>query len=116
VGVLVLAVAAHLWRRRRPAGATTGPGRGPAGRAVRRLDRTLIPVGGVVPPSATVRDIGRQAAAFWPRTAAPVADLVGRAEDELYGPGGRRADPAAVRRLWKAIRRGMRGRESFGGA
>ncbi|HSL18248.1 MAG TPA: transglutaminaseTgpA domain-containing protein [Methylomirabilota bacterium] len=115
-GVLVLAAGAGLWRRRRPAGATTGPGRGPAGRAVRRLARTLVPVGGVVPPSATVRDIGRQAAAFWPRTAAPVAELVSRAEDELYGPDGGRADTAAVRRLWKAIRRGMRGRERFGGA
>jgi len=110
-GLLMLAAGRIWWRRRRVPGPTDGS-RGPAVRAVRRLARSLIPVGGIVPPSATVRDIGRQAAAFWPGAAGPVAELVVRAEDELYGPRPTRAsDPASVRRLWKAIRRGMTQRE-----
>jgi len=41
-----------------------------------------------------------------------VGELIVRAEDELYGVGGDRdADPAEIRRLWKAIRRGMKQRE-----
>lgn len=95
------------WRTR------SGRSRGPAGRAIGRLARALVPVGGVVPPWATVRSIGRQAAMFWPRSAAAVNELVERAEDELYGgvvPGGR--DAAEIRTLWKRIRRGMKPRES----
>jgi hypothetical protein len=69
-------------------------------------------VGGVVPPSSTVRSIGRQAVAFWPQSAPAVEELVTRAEDELYGfEGCRNTDPAEVRELWKRIRQGMKHRE-----
>ena len=79
---------------------------------VTRLARALIPVGGVVPPWATVRAIGRQAGSFWPQSARAVDELVARAERELYGvDGDRDVDPAEIRKLWKAIRRGMRSRE-----
>ncbi len=101
----------RLWRWGSP---TT---RGPASRAVGRLARALIPVGGVVPPWATVRTIGRQAAVFWPQSSPAVAELVEYAEVELYDVGGDRdADPAEIRQLWKTIRRGMKERElSVGG-
>jgi transglutaminase-like putative cysteine protease len=103
----------RLWRRgwRRWRAGPTGA-RGPASRAVDRLARALIPVGGVVPPWATVRAIGRQAARFWPQSAPAVGELVERAEDELYGEGGDRVvDPVEIHRLWKTIRRGMKQRE-----
>jgi transglutaminase-like putative cysteine protease len=86
--------------------------RGPASRAVGRLARVLVPVGGVVPPWATVRAIGRQAASFWPASAEAVDELVERAEGELYAAGNRDGgDPAEIRRLWKRIRAGMKDRE-----
>jgi len=113
--VSILAVGFVGWTaigRRLPRRRGTGTARGPASRAVGRLARALIPVGGVVPPWATVRSIGRQAVSFWPGSASAVDELVERAEVELYGPSaGRRADPAEIRRLWKTIRRGMKGRE-----
>jgi hypothetical protein len=87
-------------------------GRGPASRAVARLARALVPVGGDVSPSATVRSIGRQATAFWPQAAPAVVELVTRAEDELYGADNRdRSDPKEIRQLWRQIRRGMTGRQ-----
>jgi transglutaminase-like putative cysteine protease len=109
----ILVVLWRLWRRGlRPWRAGSGRTRGPASRAVNRLARALIPVGGVVPPWATVRSIGRQAESFWPQSAPDVGELVERAEDELYGEGGDRdVDPAEVRRLWKTIRSGMKHRE-----
>jgi transglutaminase-like putative cysteine protease len=95
------------WERRvRPWRAGRRRDRGPASRAVARLARALVPVGGIVPPSATVRSIGRQAAAHWPASALAVGKLVDRAEDELYGAGGG-SDPIEIRRLWRAIRRSM---------
>ncbi len=111
--VTVVVLLWRLWRRgRSPWGAGSGRIRGPASRTVNRLARALIPVGGVVPPWATVRTIGRQAEAFWPQSAAAVGELVERAEDELYGVAGDRdVDPAEIRRLWKSIRRGMKQRE-----
>jgi transglutaminase-like putative cysteine protease len=111
--ILLILVAGRIWwRRSRPDGAAVRSGHTPAVRAIRRLARSLVPMSGVVPPSATVRDIGRQASALWPRVAGPVAELVGQAEDELYGPNGEgRADPAAARRLWRTIRRGIRTQE-----
>jgi hypothetical protein len=79
---------------------------------VSRLARALIPIGGVVPPSSTVRSIGDQAAAFWPQASAAVAELVAVAEDELYAAdGSRSSDPVEVRRLWRDIRSGMKVRE-----
>jgi len=111
----LLAVAFLGWtaaRRFRPWRRGARITRGPASRAVGRLARALIPVGGVVPPWATVRSIGRQATWFWPESKSAVDELVERAEIELYGVvGDRQADPTEVRRLWKAIRRGMKGRE-----
>jgi transglutaminase-like putative cysteine protease len=103
----------RFWSRRaRPWRMGPRSARGPASRALARLARALIPVGGVVPPWATVRGIGRQAAAFWPQSAAAVDELVERAEIELYGIGGdRNDDPAELRRLWKTIRSGMKNRE-----
>lgn len=113
LGVAALVLAWRLWRRGvRPGWAGSGRARGPASRAVNRLARALIPVGGVVPPWATVRNIGRQAEAFWPQSAPAVGELVDRAEAELYGGGGDRdVDPAEIRRLWKTIRSGMKHRE-----
>ena len=116
VGLLAVTLSVVVWRlwRRglRPWRAASRRARGPASRAVNRLARALIPVGGVVPPWATVRAIGRQAESFWPQSAPAVGELVERAEDELYGEGGHRdVDPAEVRRLWKTIRRGMKQRE-----
>jgi len=111
--VTVVVLLWRLWRRgRRPWRAGSGRSRGPASRKVNRLARALIPVGGVVPPWATVRTIGRQAEAFWPQSGPAVGELILCAEDELYGVGGDRdADPAEIRRLWKIIRRGMKQRE-----
>jgi len=111
--VTVVALLWRLWRGGwRPWRGGSGRTRGPASRRVNRLARALIPVGGVVPPWATVRTIGRQAEAFWPQSAAAVAELVERAEDELYGADGDRdVDPAEIRRLWKSIRSGMKQRE-----
>jgi len=116
--VVVMAVAAVVllwrflrqWLRPWPKGSRRP--HGPASRAVGRLARALIPVGGVVPPWATVRTIGRQAESFWPQSAPAVDELITRAEDELYGiDGDRDADPAEIRRLWKRIRSGMKNRE-----
>jgi len=111
--VILLVVLSRLWRRGlRPWRVGSGRTRGPASRAVNRLARALVPVGGVVPPWATVRVIGRQAESFWPQSASAVGELVDRAEDELYGDGGDRdVDPAEIRRLWKTIRSGMKHRE-----
>jgi hypothetical protein len=116
VGLTVLTLLALLWRLWRRGGRPwhAGPvgGRGPASRAVHRLARALISVGGVAPPWATVRAIGRQAERFWPQSATAVGELVARAEHELYGvDGGRDIDSAEIRRLWKTIRRGMKQRE-----
>jgi len=109
--VVVLLVARWWWTRRvRPWRTGLRRDRGPASRAVGRLARALVPVGGVVPPSATVRRIGDQAAAFWPGSAADVGELVDRAEAELYG-GSAADEPAEIRRLWKRIRAGMKHRE-----
>jgi len=117
-GVAVMAVAAvvllwRLWRwRLRSWRMGSRRTHGPASRAVGRLARALIPVGGVAPPWATVRAIGRQAASFWPQSASAVDELVECAEDELYGiDGDRNGDPAEIRRLWKRIRSGMKNRE-----
>lgn len=107
---LVVAVALVWWRavrrlsRRRSAA-------GPASAAMSRLARALIPIGGVVPPWATVRSIGRQAARFWPQVAVDVDELVALAELELYGIGGQRADGAEITRLWRRIRAGIKNRE-----
>jgi transglutaminase-like putative cysteine protease len=111
--VTVLVLLWRLWRRGlRPWRQGSARSRGPASRAVNRLARALIPVGGVVPPWATVRSIGRQAGSFWPQSAPAVGELVERAEDELYGVNGDRdVDSAEIRRLWKTIRRGMKQRE-----
>jgi transglutaminase-like putative cysteine protease len=95
------------WRRRVRWGLAPRRTRGPASRTVGRLARALVPVGGVVPPRATVRSIGDQAAAFWPHSAEAVGELVDRAELELYA-GAPHSDPAEVRRLWQKIRRGMK--------
>jgi len=113
MAAMAVVVLWRLWRRGRgPWRAESLRNRGPASRTVTRLARALIPVGGVVPPWATVRTIGRQAESFWPQSAAAVGDLVTCAEDELYGiDGDRDADPAEIRRLWKTIRRGMKNRE-----
>jgi hypothetical protein len=117
-GVAVMAAAAvvllwRLWRwRLRSWRMGSRRTHGPASRAVGRLARALIPVGGVAPPWATVRAIGRQAASFWPQSASAVDELVEHAEDELYGiDGDRNGDPAEIRRLWKRIRSGMKNRE-----
>jgi hypothetical protein len=118
-GLMAAVVAATLglfwWRRRvRPWRSTSRKARGPASRAMVRLARALLPVGGVVPPSATVRVIGNQASDFWPQSQAPIGELVQRAEDELYGEdNGRNDDAAEVRLLWKRIRGGMKHREGF---
>jgi len=111
--VTAVVLLSRLWsRRRRPWRGESLRNRGPASRTVTRLARALIPVGGVVPPWATVRAIGRQAGSFWPQSARAVDELVARAERELYGvDGDRDVDPAEIRKLWKAIRRGMRSRE-----
>jgi len=111
--VMLLVVLSRLWRRGlRPWRVGSGRTRGPASRAVNRLARALIPVGGVAPPWATVRAIGRQAESFWPQSAPAVGELVERAEDELYGVNSDRdVDSAEIRRLWKTIRRGMKNRE-----
>jgi len=85
--------------------------RGPASRAVGRLAKELVPVGGVVPPWATVQAIGRQASSFWPASAEAVDELVEHAEGELYGAAGRPSDPAEIRQLWKRVRAGMKSRE-----
>ena len=117
-GVLVMVVVVvallRLWwlRRIRPWRVGSRRAHGPASRAVNRLARALIPVGGIVPPWSTVRSIGRQAVAFWPQSAPAVEELVGRAEDELYGLDGRqKPDSAEIRELWKRLRSGMKHRE-----
>ncbi|MEE4272988.1 MAG: transglutaminaseTgpA domain-containing protein [Thermoanaerobaculales bacterium] len=111
VGLAAVMLVVLWWARRvRPWRAGRRRGSGPASRAVGRLARSLVPVGGVVPPSATVRRIGGQAAVFWPASAAAVAELVDRAEAELYGAGGD-DDPAEIRLLWQRIRAGMKHRE-----
>ena len=112
--LIVAGFVLRLWwvRRVRPWRVGSRRTRGPASRAVSRLARALVPVGGVVPPWSTVRSIGRQAAAFWPQSAPAVEELVTRAEDELYGlEGYRNADPTEVRQLWTRIREGMKNRE-----
>jgi len=104
----------RLWwvRRVRPWRVGSRRTHGPASRAVSRLARALVPVGGIVPPWSTVRSIGRQAVAFWPQSAPAVEELVGRAEDELYGLDGHlTSDPREIRELWKTIRSGMKNRE-----
>ena len=101
----------RLWRRGRWRAGSPGS-RGPASRAVGRLARALIPVGGLAPPWATVRAIGRQAASFWPQSGADIDELVDRAEGELYGlEGDEVGDAAEIRKLWKRIRSGMKNRE-----
>jgi hypothetical protein len=114
--LIALAIAALLWTmgRRRLGRGRVGPigAGGPASRAMGRLARALIPVGGVAPPWATVRAIGRQAGGFWPRSAAAIDELVERAEDELYGENREHnGDPTEVRKLWRRVRRGMKNRE-----
>ena len=111
--VTMLVVSWRLWRRgMRPWRSRSTAPRGPASRAVNRLARALIPVGGVVPPWATVRSIGRQAESFWPQSGPDIHRLVEHAEDELYGEGGDQDfDPAEIHRLWKTIRSGMKHRE-----
>ncbi len=113
IGVVAVVLLWRLWRRGRGRWRPGSFGdRGPASRAVARLARALIPVGGVAPPWATVRAIGRQAASFWPQSAPALDELVKRAEGELYGfDGDRSADPAEIRKLWKRIRQGMKNRE-----
>jgi transglutaminase-like putative cysteine protease len=112
VAVLLLVVWRWWQRRVRPWRTMPRRNRGPAGRLVVRLARALIPVGGVVPPSATVRTIGEQAASFWPQSASPIRELVRHAEAELYGEAVvQMADPAEARRLWKRIRVGMKENE-----
>jgi hypothetical protein len=107
-----LAAVILTWRRGGIRFAGRRAAAGPASRAVGRLAKALVPVGGVVPPWATVRSIGRQAASFWPQTRPAVEELVRRAEDELYGRAGERgADPAEVQRLWGSIRSGMKHHE-----
>ncbi len=109
--VIAVLLITRLWwvRRVRPWRAGSRRARGPASRTVGRLGRALIPVGGVVPPWATVRAIGRQASSFWPASAPAVDELVERAESELYGGAGH--DPAEIRQLWKRVRAGMKNRE-----
>lgn len=114
VTVIVVVTLLRLWwlRRIRPWRVGSRRTHGPASRAVNRLARALIPVGGIVPPWSTVRSIGRQAVAFWPQSAPAVEELVGRAEDELYGlDGHQESDPAEIRAMWKRIRSGMKHRE-----
>jgi len=114
VALIAVAVPGWLWWRRwiRPWRSTSKPSRGPASRAVIRLARALIPVGGIVPPSATVRSIGSQAVDFWPQAQVQIGELVRRAEDELYGDHGpTTGDAAEVKRLWKSIRSRMKNRE-----
>jgi hypothetical protein len=112
--IVAFSVLLRLWWKRRflPWRPQKRSAVGPASRAMRRLARALIPVGGVVPPWATVRSIGGQAASFWPQSAAAVDELVERAEDELYGiDGEHNRDAAEIARLWKRIRAGMKSRE-----
>lgn len=114
VTVIVVVALLRLWwlKRIRPWRVGSKWTHGPASRAVNRLARALIPVGGIVPPWSTVRSIGRQAVAFWPQSAQAVEELVGRAEDELYGlDGHQESDPAEIRAMWKRIRSGMKHRE-----
>jgi len=113
MAVVAMVLLWRLWRRGlRLRFLGSGRSHGPASRAVGRLARALIPVGGVAPPWATVRAIGRQAASFWPQSAAAVDELIERAEDELYSvDGDRDFDVAGVRKLWKRIRSGMKNRE-----
>jgi hypothetical protein len=113
LGVAAVALLWRLWRRGfRPWRGGSSRARGPASRAVHRLARALIPVGGVVPPWATVRTIGRQAVSFWPQSGREIDELVERAENELYGAGEEAGnDVAEIRQLWKTIRRGMKHRE-----
>jgi len=114
VALIVAGSVLRLWwvRRVRPWRVGSRRTHGPASRAVNRLARALIPVGGIVPPWSTVRSIGEQAVSFWPQSAPAVEVLVNKAEDELYGlDGHRNVDPTEVRVLWKRIREEMKHRE-----
>jgi hypothetical protein len=78
--------------------------RPPAARAVELLKRRLEKAGEPVPTGATVRWIGTAAGSRWPGAANDVAELVWRAERELYS--GRVADRRAeIRQLWRSVRR-----------
>jgi predicted ABC-type ATPase len=79
----------------------------PAARAVDRLRRRLERGGHAVPAAATVRWIGRVAAARWPSAAGEVAELVDLAEQELYARSPT-SDRVAVRELWGRARQRMR--------
>jgi transglutaminase-like putative cysteine protease len=79
----------------------------PAAHAVDRLRRRLERGGEAVPTAATVRWIGRAAAARWPHAAGEVAELVDLAELELYARSPA-TDRATVRELWRRARQRMR--------
>jgi len=117
--VLVAAVAAAgavtaLRRRpRRGRRQAAGVARSPAARAIARLARLLERGGVAVPAAATVRWIGRTAAARWPQSAREIAELAELAERELYADGPSPAGAAEARRLWSELRRALRG--SLGG-
>jgi hypothetical protein len=74
-------------------------------RVARRLERGGVPV----PVAATVRRIGRSAAARWPQAAAEIAELERLAERELYAAEPSPHGPAEVRRAWSNLRRALRG-------
>lgn len=91
--------------RRRAAGVA----RSPAARAIARLVRLLERGGVTVPAAATVRWIGRTAAARWPQAAGEIVELAEAAERELYADGPSPAGAAEARRLWSELRRAIRG-------
>ena len=103
--VAVMVLRRRPRRGRRPA---AGGARSPAARAIARLVRRLERGGVHVPPAATVRWIGRTAAARWPQAAGEIGELATLAERELYAEGPLPAGAAEARRLWSGLRRAMR--------
>lgn len=113
LAAVFLLAAAFAWRAAaRPLiAATRERRRRPAATALRRLERRLGRVGEPLPVGITVRRIGRAASRRWPSARVPIERLVGIAETELYGPGGRgRGTPGEADRAWAEVRAAI-GRE-----
>lgn len=103
-----VAAVAALRKGRRRGRVPRATARTPAARAIARLVRRLERGGVLVPAAATVRRIGRSAAARWPQAADEIAELERLAERELYAAGPSPHGPVEVRRAWSDLRRAMR--------
>jgi hypothetical protein len=104
MGVVMLIA---LFRVRRRRGATRR--RGPASRAMTRVERRLRRGGLAIPRGATVGWLADQAARTWDGAGPPVRALAGLADAELYGERTPPGASAEVSRLWRDIMTARRG-------